>query len=413
MESREVDYPHLPIEEMFLAQGNKKSRKLLESDVQVGKPLPWSVHDAQGQLLLKRGYIVGSENQKQRLVNQRVYIQAAGSAGAGQLSYGSAAPIRKARPKGGLVSIGQWLDTQYRLLDSVYQEFSTNLQPSTGSKIRLLAERFQKLCGKQPEGLLAAVQLSQGKHYSLIKAIHVAVLCELLSKRINIPPSSRLSIICAGLTHDIAMWELQDSLQQQSDPLSEEQWVQIRKHPEEGEQLLKQAGVVDKVWLGVVNQHHERMNGSGYAQGLTGDKISQPARILAIADTYAAMVRIRGDRDRRLPKDALRDIFLSRGAAIDATLAQLFIKELGMFPPGSTVKLASQEIAIATGIGNKASFPDVEVVVDAQGQPLKRSIARDTSDKQYTVVELLAGLPEHPDLESLISHFWPQVPKTG
>ena len=106
----------------------------------------------------------------------------------------------------------------------------------------------------------------------------------------------------------------------------------------------------------------------------------------------------------------MRDLFLSRGEEIDSTLAQLFIKEMGLFPPGSGVRLASGEMGIVTGVGNNASNPDVEVVFDATGSPLKRQVYRDTTEKKYSVIEMII-MPEHPWLDEMLPNIWPKLAK--
>ncbi|MEH6471877.1 MAG: HD domain-containing phosphohydrolase, partial [Halopseudomonas sp.] len=326
-----------------------------------------SVYDATDTLLLKKGQIVASEHQKERLLNQKVFISLV------EESSKTEAKKRREdhRPEknAATISVFEWVEAHYQLISDVYHHFD---DPGAQSckKVQVLAERILRFSEKHSDGLLAAVQLATDKVYSHIKALHVGLLCEALGHRAGLSSSQRLSLIAAGLTHDLGMWQMQEKLRTRQEPLTDEQWTHIRSHPQRGTQLLQKAGVLNAVWLQTIEQHHERLNGSGYPKGLAGDKICQTARIVAVADTFAAMVRTRGDRDQRMPKDAMRDLFMSRGEEIDGMLAQLFIKELGLFPPGSSVRLVTGEIGIVTGAGNNASSPDVEVVVDAQGRPL-------------------------------------------
>jgi HD-GYP domain-containing protein (c-di-GMP phosphodiesterase class II) len=303
----------------------------------------------------------------------------------------------------------EWVETHYKLLSDVYVRFE-DPDAQSHTKIQILAERILILSEKHSDGLLAAVQLATDKVYSHIKALHVALLCEALGRRAELSRTQRLSVIAAGLTSDIAMWQLQEEIRSREEPLTDEQWQNVRSHPERGVKMLKQIGVRDPLWLKVVEQHHERLNGSGYPLKLEGDQVHQAARILAVADTFAAMVRPRGDRAQRMPKEAMRDLFLSRGDEIDATLAQLFIKELGLFPPGSAVRLISGEVGIVTGVGTNATSPDVEVIIDDQLRCLKRPAYRDTTQNNYTVAEMIER-PDHPDLDTLLAKMWPKLAK--
>ena len=384
-------------------------RRLTDADVQVGKPLALSVHDESGTLLLKQGYIVASERQKDRLLNQKVYISLVEE----KASTKPMRPISELLPEKEIptLSVFDWVENHYQLLQNLYLNFN---DPEAGSykKVLILAEHIQRASQKHSNGLLAAVQLATDKAYSPIKALHVGLLCEALGSRAGLNATQRIPLIAAGLTCDIGMWKLQEQLRTREAALTDEQFKYIRSHPQRGRQLLEHIGVLDAVWLQTVEQHHERLNGSGYPAGLSGDNVIQTARIVAIADTYSAMIRSRGDRDQRMPKEAMRDLFLSRGEEIDATLAQLFIKEMGLFPPGFTVRLNSGEIGIVTGTGNNASSPDVDVIIDAKGEPLKRAIYRDTLEKSYAIADILA-LPEHPFIEKLLADMWPRVARRG
>ena len=382
-------------------------RRLTDEDVIVGQQLKLSVYDESGTLLLRKGYIVASERQKQILLNKKVFISTVEE----QEKSSPKLHAVRAKKEAATVTVFEWVEIHYQLLVDVYQNFEA---PGFDGrkKLMILAERVVRLSEKHSDGLLAAVQLASDKTYSFIKALHVALLCDALGGRMGLNASQRLPLVAAGLTHDIGMWQLQEEIRDRSEPPSDEQWKQIRSHPARGVEMLKQAGVLDPLWLKTVAQHHERLNGSGYPLKLAGDKVSQPARILAVADTFAAMVRPRGDRDKRMPKDAMRDLFLSRGEEIDATLAQLFIKEIGLFPPGSAVQLINGEIGVVTGAGNNASSPDVEVVIDAAGRPLKRAVYRDSTQRSYAVAEMVGAI-EHPGLNDLLPKMWSAVVKRG
>lgn len=377
-------------------------RALTEGDVVVGQPLRFSVFDESKTLLLSKGNVVTSEHQRERLLKQKVFIS---------LKEERQALEEKSRKQEAknFMSVFEWVDGHYKVLSKVYQTIHTG-DDKNREKIQLIAERIYRLSEKHGDGLLAACQLSEGKIYSHIKALHVALLCEALGRRAGLNASVRLPMIAAGLTHDLGMWKLQEEIRLCKDPLTDKQWHEIREHTDKGQEILQACGIGNKLWLDTVGQHHERLDGTGYPKGLKEEQILPSARILAIADTFAAMVRPRGDRDELMCKDAMRDIFLDRGKQIDATLAQLFIKELGLFAPGSIVRLVTNEIGVVTGAGNVASSPDVEVIIDAKNRPLQTTIYRDTSQKNFAVSEII-NKPDHPNFDAVLSGMWPRVPK--
>ena len=122
---------------------------------------------------------------------------------------------------------------------------------------------------------------------------------------------------------------------------------------------------------------------------MKGETIPLAIRIISLADTYSAMVTPRVYRAQILARDALRDIFLKRGGEMDAELAQAFIKELGVFPPGTFVKLQNGEVGIVSRRGDNAMQPIVQSVIGPRGAPLPNCIKRDSADADYAIREMV------------------------
>jgi hypothetical protein len=123
---------------------------------------------------------------------------------------------------------------------------------------------------------------------------------------------------------------------------------------------------------------------------MRGEAIPLSVRIISLADTYSAMVTPRVYRGQILARDALRDIFLKRGGEMDAELAQVFIKELGVFPPGTYVKLQNGEVGIVSRRGENAMKPIVQAVIGPRGAPLPHPLKRDSAEADYAIREMVA-----------------------
>ena len=142
-------------------------------------------------------------------------------------------------------------------------------------------------------------------------------------------------------------------------------------------------------WFKAVLHHHEKYDGSGYSGALRGDDLPLSVRLISLADTYSAMIQPRLYRGGVLPRDALREIFVQRGKEIDEGLAQLFIKELGVYPPGAFVKLQNGETAVVTRPGENAMNPIVHSVLGPRGAPLNNPIKRDTADPDLAIRDMV------------------------
>jgi diguanylate cyclase (GGDEF)-like protein/putative nucleotidyltransferase with HDIG domain len=115
----------------------------------------------------------------------------------------------------------------------------------------------------------------------------VGRLCELVARELGLPKERVERLRLAGILHDIGKIGIPDAILRKPGPLTDEEWVQIRRHPEVGARLLG-AGELDDVKTWVL-AHHERPDGTGYPSGLEGDEIPLEAAILAVGDAFEAM----------------------------------------------------------------------------------------------------------------------------
>lgn len=139
----------------------------------------------------------------------------------------------------------------------------------------------------------------------------VALIARRLSQQLGHSESVQNEIYLASLLHDIGKVGVDDWILQKPDQLTPEEFEQVQQHPDIGYQILKPLKRLESILPGV-RSHHEAMNGRGYPQGLKGDAIPLMARIIAVADSYDAMISDRPYR-RGMPLERVEEIF-RRGA---------------------------------------------------------------------------------------------------
>lgn len=288
-------------------------------------------------------------------------------------------------------------NTRYRFSDlefiterfsDVYEDFIGDEKRKYPGRVFDIAQNIQALCVSNSDTLLAIFQLDSKCRPWITQALHCATICEILGVRHGIEKEERLNIVAAALTHDIGMLGLHETLAEQSGPLSAAQKAELNLHPIRSVKLLKDAGVSEFAWLDAVLHHHERLDGSGYPNGIAYEKITMGARLVAIADIYTAMVKPKAHRKELLAKQALSDLFVSRGDKIDNDLTQIFIKEMGIFPPGAIVRLTNGEIAVVTHRGENTTYPIVQSFVAPRGAPMEDPIVRNTKHEAYSIRDM-------------------------
>jgi HD-GYP domain-containing protein (c-di-GMP phosphodiesterase class II) len=144
------------------------------------------------------------------------------------------------------------------------------------------------------------------------------------------------------LLHDIGKIGVPDAILNKPGPLTEEEWIQMKRHPQLGYELLHELNFLDSA-LPVVLYHHERFDGSGYPHGLNKYEIPEAARIFALADSFDAMTTDRPYRKARSPEAAIEEILRCRGVKYDPEVTDAFLMAYeGGFPVGQKeVKVGS------------------------------------------------------------------------
>jgi PAS domain S-box-containing protein/putative nucleotidyltransferase with HDIG domain len=210
---------------------------------------------------------------------------------------------------------------------------------------RILAEKEAKRSTtrlqKALEGIIQAmaVTVEMRDPYTAGHQRRVATLAYAIAKEIGLPKDRIIGIELAGLIHDLGKIRVPSEILTYPDTLSEAEFNIIRTHPEAGYDILKN---IDFPWpiAQIVLQHHERMDGSGYPKGLSGEEIMIESRIIAVADVVEAIASHRPYRQALGIERALQEISENKGILYDTlvvdTCLALFKKKQFKFDLVST-----------------------------------------------------------------------------
>lgn len=339
-------------------------------------PLPFGVRDAEGKLLLAKGQMVPSEQMREALLNRGVFVDMDELRDPSKRGHDDGV--------GGEDFFGRWeaLQTRLSVLLRAPQEtlFLPRVKECAGQIINW-AERF-------PDQLLfVIVQHDHSRHevYGLVHLMHSAAVCALLVRRLGWPPERQKSVVGAALTMNLSIIDLQGRLASRGGKLLPPQRAAINRHPDEAVAWLRNAGLDDADWLTAVAQHHEQPGGGGYPQNLA--EPSEMAQLLHFVDVFLAKLASRGGRPGLPAPQAAKVLYTgSKGHAF----AALLVKEMGLYPPGTLVKLASGETAVAVRRGTAGHTPIVSAVMNRHGDPLGSPIRRDTALPEYAVTGVAA-----------------------
>ena len=162
-------------------------------------------------------------------------------------------------------------------------------------------------------------------HYTYGHSKKVSEYAVTLAEALGLPGDRITTIRAAALLHDIGKIGVPDSILNKEGTLTEEEWEQIKLHPQDGVEILRH--VINLVnCLPAILHHHEHYDGNGYPSSLKGEDIPAEARILAVADAYDAITSLRPYRQRLSPQQALDELKRCAGTQFDPGLVEIFCK---------------------------------------------------------------------------------------
>jgi putative nucleotidyltransferase with HDIG domain len=213
------------------------------------------------------------------------------------------------------------------------------------SQLRPLVDAMAGSLARNRSAMSSIVRLKSKDEYTYMHSVAVSTLMVNLARELKLGPEETQEAGVAGLLHDIGKMAVPTALLQKAGPLSDTEFKVVRTHPVRGHAILTGSEGVSEAALDVCLHHHEKMDGTGYPDCLSGDKISLFARMGAVCDVYDAVTSNRPYKAAWTPPEALARMYAWKGHFDPATLAA-FIRSLGIYPVGSLVRLKSGTLAI-------------------------------------------------------------------
>ena len=220
----------------------------------------------------------------------------------------------------------------------------------------------------------------------VLHSVNVAVYALKIGEGLGYNRNQLIDLGVSGLLHDVGMVTLPPDLFTKG-RFSQHDIDILQQHPARGRDILAQLGE-DYRWLAeVAYQEHERQDGSGYPQQLTGNEIHEYAKIIGVADLYAGLTRSRPDRRGMLPFEAVKEILQTRKQEFDPRVVRILLKTLSAFPVGSLVKLNSGAIGrvVDTDIDSPLR-PVIAILFDPEGRPVQE--AREIRLREHPILHI-------------------------
>ena len=227
---------------------------------------------------------------------------------------------------------------------------------------------------------IVLTQTSSYRDYEAQHPINVAVLSYITGRALGLNSQALEDLLQAALLQNIGYVFLPPDLIDREGELTPSELEKMRAHPEKGYQLLKATKGLNASVMATVYQHHERWDGSGYPLGLAGDRIYPLARILAVADTYDALISERPYRRAYMPHEAIEYVMGFGGEQFDYYVVDAFTRNTPSYNVGTRVRLNSgDEGFVVKSNRGLVARPKVRVFWTEDGRELPKPYEIDLS----------------------------------
>jgi HD-GYP domain-containing protein (c-di-GMP phosphodiesterase class II) len=222
--------------------------------------------------------------------------------------------------------------------------------------------------------LLEKVLQRDAGDFVVTNAVNVAIVSVKIGEGLEYESAKLEQIALAGLLHDLGMFVLPDSLLYRASALTEEEVRTMREHPQHGSRLVEDLGA-SYSWVGrVILQEHERMDGSGYPGGLTGDHIDEMALIIGLADAFDAMMNSRPYRRGKLPHQTIRTLLTSGKTVFPHHLLKALVEQFSIYPLGTTVRLNTGETGVVSQLNRQYPLRPILRLLQSGHAPVSKTV---------------------------------------
>lgn len=237
---------------------------------------------------------------------------------------------------------------------------------------------------------LNLLELKMFDNYTYFHSVNVAIISLAIGYHLKLNKDDMMVVGIASLLHDIGKIYVDKEILNKPGKLTPQEFETMKAHSRKGYELLNRSDSLATRAAVSVLSHHEHYDGSGYPNGLNGEKIILFGRIICIADVYDALTSDRPYRDACTVLESIEYIMAHSGTQFDPTLVKLFTSKVYPYPVGSSVKLTNGEVGLV--MQNSTEFclrPQIKIT---DGD--KEKIVDLMIDKRYRSV-LIFGLHDN------------------
>jgi HD-GYP domain-containing protein (c-di-GMP phosphodiesterase class II) len=231
---------------------------------------------------------------------------------------------------------------------------------------------------RNPDAFMLLRSLQERDSYTFSHCIDSSVMAIAFARHLGLPKDQVSDLGLGALLADIGKVRISPAVLTAARRLSDAELEEARMHVTHSVDIMKELPGMSPRVLSIASTHHERFDGSGYPQGLSGDQIPLMGCIAGLVDWFDALTSDRPYGDAESLQTVVQMLYQCRDASFPGELVERFIQMLGVYPIGTLVELSTGEVGIVIGQNRHRRLrPKVMLVLDSEKRPLHVNPVRD------------------------------------
>lgn len=239
-----------------------------------------------------------------------------------------------------------------------------------------LVDELNQSIARNSAALISLCRLKNADDYTYLHSIAVCVLMMALGRQLGLKDDVLRHVGIAGLLHDVGKIFIPHEILNKPGKLTDDEFNIVKGHALQGWETLNNCAGINELALDVCRHHHERVDGMGYPDKLSGDALTFFARMGAVCDVYDAITSNRCYNKGWEPAEAIRKMAEWRNGHFDEVVFHAFVKTVGIYPTGTLLKLKSGRLGVVTDQSKKSlTVPIVKVFFSTRSnEPIPQEI---------------------------------------
>ena len=295
-------------------------------------------------------------------------------------------------------------------VDGIFKTLNKGGQLDIDSVKTVVSELVESIISN-PDTMIWLSHLKDRDEYTAIHSVNVCILSLTFGRTLGLS-ESELNILGLGaLLFDIGKSKIPDDILKKSGSLTDNEFLLMKAHAFLGYASLDENKKLPRESLEIILNHHERLNGHGYPNGLRGNEISKLTRIVSIVDVFDAMTSDRCYKDAFQPQHTLNEIYNMTPEKLDQELVEGFIKCVGIYPVGSIVELNTGHTGVVVKLNERNRLkPIIGLALNRKKEPydtikmlnLSSDVWQKSSGTKVEIVKILEPHAHNIDIKSII-----------